>query len=159
MEMIVQIVEGIFHQEPEGLVAYPDGKDPVPLRLDWVEGRRVNLVAHYTPDVRSAGIPGAGSCLLGTHCPRHSAEPSWLFDFRVEGLVTRNENHWQIDGREVPLSLLEGHRGRLVYVTLDHTVEDVPGGTPETDSVEGLVSQVSELEDLLRELRGIVSRT
>ena len=157
MEMIVQIVEGIFHQEPEGLVAYPDGKDPVPLRLDRVEGRRVNLVAHYTPDVQSAGIPGAGSCMLGTHCPRHASNPTWLLDFRAEGVVVQNGDRWLVDGREVPLSLLEGHRGRVVYTTIDHTIDDVPGGIPDTDSVEGLVSQVTELEDLLRELRGIVS--
>lgn len=156
MEMIAHIVEGIFHHEPEGLVAYPDG---TPLRLDRVEGRRVNLVAHHTPDVRSAGTPGAGSCMLGEHCPRHAADPTWLLDFRAEGIVTRVGDRWQVDGRDVPLSLLEGHRGRLVCITLDHTVDDVPGGIPETDSVEGLASQVSELEDLLRELRGIVSRT
>jgi hypothetical protein len=158
MEIIVQIAEGVFRLESEGLTAYPDGGPSTRLDLERAAGRPINLVAHHVPDPSGAHLPGSGACLLGDHCPRHGIDPSWLLDFRAEGVLTRDGAGWLVGDRRIPLRLLDGHRGRIVFTTTDEP-SSLPGGISASDSVEDLASQASELGALLEELRGIVSRT
>lgn len=161
-DFMIIAAEGVFHI-PEGStapVAYPDGEDPVGVldSLEAMAGRQVVIAVHYfPPDPPEPSLPAFGACLMGEHCPTgHVKKPEWMLDFRAEGLLRSEGFAWFVGDARIPLGLLPGHRARFVMTTTDAEFEDLGGAATLPDGVGDLLNEVTELESILRGLRGAV---
>lgn len=157
---------GIFHV-PEGATApvcFPDGEPAIELLpgLESMEGREVEVVAHYLPDADTAkNVRGLGSCLMGDHCAAgHMHTPNWLLNYHERGVLRREGFAWFVGDSRIPLGLLPGHRGRFVATTTEEVkVEGVPDlgseGVPDQET-QDILKEAKELEALLQGLQSIV---
>lgn len=82
-------------------------------------GQRVKLLLTYVPD-ESRQAAGHGCCYWGEAqwCPVHRTDPQRLLRFFREGVLTEEGAAWRIDQEPIPLLELNGHRGRLLGVTV-----------------------------------------
>jgi len=154
---------GVFHV-PKGATApvcFPDGEDPVEVlsALESMVGEEVEAVIHYLPDP-DADLPGMGSCLAGrAHCAMgHRDNPDWMLHYHQTGTLVQEGFAWFINKERVPLGQLPGHRARfIVSTTKDIAIEGLPTEEgPKEDSVEHIVGEAAELEELLKELQSAI---
>ena len=154
---------GVFHV-PEGATApvcFPDGEPAIELLpgLESMEGRQVEVVAHYLPDAASENARGLGACLMGEHCPTgHMDNPDWILNYHEKGTLRKEGYAWYVDESRIPLGLLPGHRGRFVMTTTEEVkVEGLPTSEEIPDQeVQDILKEAKELESLLQGIQSIV---
>ena len=155
---------GVFHV-PEGAnapVCFPDGDDPIELLvgLESMEGRQVELVAHYLPDPTATQNRGMGSCLMGDHCPTgHMKDPNWILEFHEKGTLRREGLAWFVGDARVPLGLLPGHRARFMMTTTEKVNFSGFSEAEEEnhfEDVQDILKDAQELADLLQGLRSVM---
>jgi hypothetical protein len=156
---------GVFHV-PKGATApvcFPDGEDPIDLLtgLESMEGRQVELVAHYLPDSAAPDLRGLGSCLMGEHCPTgHMENPDWILQYHEKGLLRKEGFAWFVNDARVPLGQLPGHRARFFMTTTeDVKVEGIPTGEADPfpdEEIQDILKDAQELADILKGLQAIV---
>jgi|TARA_R110000824_G_scaffold48399_18_gene136738 hypothetical protein len=154
---------GVFHV-PKGAsapVCFPDGEEPVEIlsALESMVNEEVEAVIHYLPDP-SSPLPGMGSCLAGrAHCAMgHRENPDWMLHYHQTGKLVQEGLAWFINDERVPLGQLPGHKARFIMSTTKNiTIEGVPEReTSKEDSVEHILGEAAELEELLKELRSVI---
>lgn len=162
----VMAAVGVFHV-PDGAtgpVCFPDGEDPIDILVGLVsmEGRKVEVVAHYLPDpTRAETANGLGSCLMGEHCPTgHRDNPNWILQYHEKGTLRREGFAWFVDESRIPLGLLPGHRCRFTMSTTEKVlVEEVPEFQEDVfpdSEIQDIMKEAKELEELLKGLQSIV---
>ena len=156
---------GVFHvpKGAEAPVCFPDGEEPVEVlsALESMVDQEVEAVIHYLPDP-SSSLPGMGSCLMGGHCAMgHRENPDWMLHYHQTGKLVQEGFAWFINDKRVPLGQLPGHKARFIMsTTKDITVEGLPDSSKEDsskeDSVEHILGEAAELEELLKDLRSAI---
>lgn len=110
-----------------------------------MEGKSMEVHLHHYPIYGKVDQPGGGSCNWGVHCPHgHRNQPGWLFNQKLVGVVQKNGlGEWSVGTDLLRFDLMEGHFGRLVYVSL----------------LDGFCGSMDEkpVSDLLREAEGMLS--
>lgn len=155
---------GVFHV-PKGATApvcFPDGEEPVELLagLESMEGRQVELVAHYLPDPAAQNLRGLGSCMMGEHCSTgHLKNPDWILQYHEKGTLRSEGFAWFVGDSRVPLGQLPGHRARFFMTTTEEVkVEGLPKESDPfpDEEIQDILKDTQELADILKGLQSIV---
>jgi len=170
----MEVVTGTFWKKDGALVCTPDGGgEPVDVVgiLEPFVGLRVKFALHHWPVSPQEGLPGWGSCFWGSSedCPAgHAKNPDFLVQVGGEGVLRRDGAAWSFDrdgaAEDLPLGMMEGHRGRLAVVqvvTADDfkkgfVLPDIPvdqGGNVDPEKVEALGEQLRGLRDMMAQLK------
>jgi len=122
-------------------------------QLEPFEGQVVRLIAHhFPPNPPRPGAWALGACyFMGARCPYgHDAEHGDLFHVDVSGVLRHLEDgKYQIANQEVDLTVLEGHRSRLLMVTEVPKVPD-PLEIGSLENLEGM-----SLDELLAKSKAL----
>ena len=159
------LAEGLFCREAEGLsVVEDDGRRTLVANLlGPCVGGRVRCVAQFIPPTPPLMDRwGAGCCFWEpSSCPAgHHEDPGKMLNFSQSGVLCREGARWWLEGdeiRDLPLKLLEGHRGRLLVVS---DVDPTQLSTDEVseEAVEALSGDLHRLRGLVRKLQAMAQR-
>lgn len=128
--------------------------------LDPLVGRDILVSLHHDPPTPFDPTRWGGGCCLwepSGECPAgHHLEPLGLLAVNGRGVLQHDASQWWLDapdGRRIdlPFALLEGHRARVVGVTvLDPTVPVKDAKLTDSDD---LITRVVDLRDFLARLQ------
>lgn len=173
----MEVLTGTFWAKDGVLVCTPDeGGDPVPIvpLLDGFVGLSVKFALHHWPVTPQEGLPGWGSCFWGSSgdCPAgHAKNPSFMVNVGGEGILRRDGERWSLErdaaSDDIPLGMMEGHRGRLAVVQVVTAEEfkkgfvmpDIPvgpDGSVDAEKVEALGEQLRGLRDMLGQFKSFL---
>jgi len=157
------LIAGLFHRQGGTLVALSDGNTTVVHEmLDPCEGDRVKCVVQFVPPrPPMLKLWGAGSCLWQpAECPAgHHEHPGKMLNFSQSGTLRHEGERWWLEddeaSHELPLSLLDGHWGRLIVVSdLDPAGLQVDAASAEV--AETLTGDLQRVREVLRRLQSAV---
>lgn len=159
-ELRTLLLEGIFYtREATSEVLVQTEQHPLPVSvqeaLTPLIGEQVILVAHHHPHLPLDETRWGGGCCMwesSGNCPAgHHKDQAFLFNFSIEGTLQHEGEVWSVDGQNVDLTMLLGHRSRLAVVTKFD--QDSLRGLLNTDDLTKLGGQATQMREMLAGLR------
>lgn len=164
----VLLIEGVFsRREKDGeLIVVPDDgpSQKVDDLLEPFTDARVQLSFHHLPSMPIDPTRwGGGSCLWQPvgRCPfGHHEHPGRLLNFAGNGFLKKTVDGWALQGldgatRDLGLSLLEGHYGRVAAAPMDaiEQMRDQVLQSGQALDVEGLGVRAADLKSILERVQ------
>jgi hypothetical protein len=144
---LLVILEGLFYLDPSGalLIRTPEG-GLASFDETLQEGLEVSLSLSYNSALGfQVGLPGFGCCAHPDSCSLHKSDPSYLYSFSGEGVITRApQGNYLIGDSPLGVRNMPGHYGKLVLLRKSPVV-----GNP----WENLAGEATEMLELLKALQ------
>jgi len=159
-ELRTLLLEGIFYThegDTEILVQTDQHPTPVSVRealAPFLDEQVILAIHHHPTEPVDETRWGGGCCMWESagKCPAgHHEDQAFLFNFSAEGTLKQTDQGWEVEGQNVDLAMLLGHRSRLAAVTKFD--RDALRGMLNTDDLETLGGRASQMREMITGLR------